>query len=55
MRGGKRENSGAKKKDPTTLINFRLPISTKSQLKSLYPEITKEFKEWVNAMIENKL
>lgn len=55
MRGGKRENSGAKKKEPTELINFRIAKSTKKHLKELYPAITKEFKEWVNAMIENKI
>jgi hypothetical protein len=52
--GGKREGTGAKKKEPTETINFRLPKSRKALLKKLYPKISREFKEWVDVLIKKK-
>lgn len=53
--GGKRPGAGAPKKEETTLINFRMVKSRKQLLKKLYPNISKEFKDWTDTLIENKL
>lgn len=55
MRGGKRENSGRKKLEDKPTINFRIEASKKALLKSLYPDLSKEFRDWVDALIENKI
>jgi len=50
MRGGKREGSGRKGiGQPTTTINFRIPIEDKAELKKL--PISKLFKEWYKTII----
>lgn len=52
--GGKRTGSGRKTKEPTSTINFRMKKSRILLLKELYPGISKEFKLWVDKLIENK-
>lgn len=47
--GGSRQNSGRPRKEPTDLINFRIPISDKEKLKKL--PISKLFKEWYKTLI----
>lgn len=41
-RGGKREGSGRKPKDPTTTINFRVPVDKAGYLKPLVSTYIKE-------------
>ena len=47
--GGARPGSGQPRKQPTTTINFRIPISDKEQLKKL--PVSKLFKEWYKELI----
>ena len=48
MRGGKREGSGRKKKEPTTTISFRVTENDKKWLKESYPNINPLFKKFVD-------
>lgn len=49
--GGKRENSGRKKRPETEVINFRLPKGQKKELKEKYPDLSKRFKSWVRKLL----
>jgi len=40
--GGKRTGSGRPKKEPTTTINFRVPVSHKDELKKLLSDYLKK-------------
>jgi len=48
--GGARKGSGQPRKEATTTINFRIPISDKEKLKSL--PVSKLFKEWYLNLIK---
>jgi hypothetical protein len=44
MRGGKRPNSGRKKKEPTITISFRVPEAISSEIKMQCANIIAEIK-----------
>jgi hypothetical protein len=51
--GGMKENQpkrGRPPKPPTTLINFRIPVSDYTELKKI-PKLTDRFKEWIKSII----
>lgn len=54
MRGGKRENSGRKKKEPTVTISFRIKEEEKAWLKENFQNINSLFINFVEYLKINK-
>lgn len=53
--GGKRINSGRKKKDPSSYLSFRVSVQEKDKIYLLYGKsIHKLFKEWLQTILDNK-
>lgn len=53
--GGKRENSGRKKKSPSSYISFRIPVQEKEKIYLYYGKsIHSLFKEWVKIILDGK-
>lgn len=52
--GGKRKNSGRKKKDPSSYISFRVPIQEKEKIYLKYGKSIHElFKEWIKNILSD--
>lgn len=51
--GGKRKGAGKPKGKPSTLINFRIDVKKKEDLKRKIKKPQKAFKIWVNFMIDD--
>ena len=50
--GGKRTGSGQPKKEPTALMNFRILVVQKTDLRKKYgKKINQMFKEWVDNLL----
>ena len=54
MKGGKRENSGRKRKEETTTISFRISKVLKTELQSEYSNLNKLFIKFVEFLKNNK-
>jgi hypothetical protein len=54
MRGGKRENSGRKRKDPTSTISFRVKDDDKNWLKENFQNINSLFVNFVDYLKSSK-
>lgn len=53
--GGKRSNSGRKKKVPSSYISFRVTIQQKENIYLLYGKsIHQMFKEWLGSILPNE-
>jgi|APGre2960657404_1045060.scaffolds.fasta_scaffold33310_3 hypothetical protein len=52
--GGKRANSGRKKKNPSSYISFRVPIQEKEKIYLKYGKSIHElFKEWIKIILSD--
>ena len=54
MKGGKRENSGRKRKEETTTISFRISKVLKTELQTEYSNLNKLFIKFVEFLKNNK-
>jgi len=53
--GGKRINSGRKKKEPSSYLSFRIPVQEKEKIYLLYGKSIHEmFKDWIKLILNNK-
>jgi hypothetical protein len=43
---------GRPKKEPTTIINFRIPKADREALAKKYPNLTELFKNWYKSLLK---